>query len=231
MTPEESDLINGLFERLRNISPAAKDADAEQSIRRQLASQPDAPYYLVQALLVQEHALQNAQLRIAQLQQQVAAQGQTAAGQGGSFLSGLFHRNQPATPPPLPAFPTTAAMIPSSGGGFLRGALATAAGVAGGSLLFQGIEDLLGHRAGAFGPMLGGGFGGFGGGGIVPPENVEVVNNYYDSGNPPSQGNEPGATAATDPGLGVDWGSNIDPGPAPDPGGFDPGGDSGNMAV
>ena len=35
-------------------------------------------------------------------------------------------------------------------GGFLQGALSTAAGVAGGALLFQGIENLLGHNPGPF---------------------------------------------------------------------------------
>ena len=39
---------------------------------------------------------------------------------------------------------------------------------------------------------------------------------------PPRTGADPG----TDPGLGVDWGSNIDPGPGPDPRRIDPGGHS-----
>lgn len=253
MTPEENDLIGGLFDRLKTISPATKDPEAEQLIQRRIASLPDAPYFLVQTLLVQEHALQNAQLRINQLQQQLsaaAAQGQPASS-GGGFLSGLFHRGQSSTPPPLPTYPTTGAMAPSAGGGFLRSALTTAAGVAGGSLLFQGIEDLLGHRAGAFGSMLGGYGGGGGFGGINPAENVEVVNNYYGGQDSPSSlgnsflqtgaegsdqsflGADPGVNTAPDPGLGVDWGSNIDPGPGPDPGSIDTGGgsDPGSMAV
>jgi hypothetical protein len=61
------------------------------------------------------------------------------------------------------------------GGGFLRGAVQTAAGVAAGALAFEGIESLMhgfGHAAG-----YGEGFGGFGGDGQRPVE--EVVNNYY----------------------------------------------------
>jgi hypothetical protein len=61
------------------------------------------------------------------------------------------------------------------GGGFLRGAVQTAAGVAAGALAFEGIESLMhgfGHAAG-----YGQGFGGFGGDGQRPVE--EVVNNYY----------------------------------------------------
>jgi hypothetical protein len=252
MTTAESELINGLFERLKSAGGAGRDAAAEQLIQQRVAAQPDAPYLLAQTVLVQEHALQNAQMKINQLQQQLAAQ-QQGQGAGGGFLSGLFHRD-PSTPPPLPTYPTTAAMAPSAGGGFLRSALSTAAGVAGGSLLFQGIEDLLGHRSGAFGSMLGGGMGSGFGGGFMPPENVEVTNNYYEGnaggGNSfiPSGGGvvdnsfqspDPGAATGNDPGLGVDWGSNIDPGPGIDPNAgidlssFDPGGgsDPGSMAV
>ena len=57
------------------------------------------------------------------------------------------------------------------GGGFLRSAAATAAGVAGGALLFQGIESLFGnHYAG-----------GLMGGGMTPGLGETVVNNYYGS--------------------------------------------------
>ena len=65
---------------------------------------------------------------------------------------------------------------PSAGGGFLKSALATAAGVAGGAALFQGIESLIGHNAGAFGPALDErGFYAEGG-------NTEIIeNNYYNA--------------------------------------------------
>ncbi|MFZ3237733.1 MAG: DUF2076 domain-containing protein [Stellaceae bacterium] len=56
------------------------------------------------------------------------------------------------------------------GGGFLRSAAATAAGVAGGALLFQGIESLFGQRASA---------GILGGQGTTPGLGESVVNNYY----------------------------------------------------
>jgi hypothetical protein len=60
------------------------------------------------------------------------------------------------------------------GGGFLQGALQTAAGVAAGALAFQGVESLMhgfGHAAGYGGQA----FGGLDGG--QRPE--EVINNYY----------------------------------------------------
>jgi hypothetical protein len=77
-------------------------------------------------------------------------------------------------------YPSTVNLGPSSGGSFLQSAMATAAGVAGGQLLFQGIEGLIGHNAGPFGPALesrGFSSGGMGG-------NTEIVNNYYDTEQP-----------------------------------------------
>lgn len=211
MTPEERDLIAGLFQRLREADGAPKDREADEFIRRQTADLPSAPYLMAQTILVQEHALQNAQARIAELERQ-CAEAQPPQQQSGSFLGGLIgggpwgRRADAGNPPPrgwsqaAPAgsvpqagtappaygaaapYPTTAALPPSAGGGFLRSALTTAAGVAGGALLFQGIEGLLGHHAGAFGPALGSGYGG-GYGGTVVEENV--TNNYYGSGGGP----------------------------------------------
>ena len=223
MTPEERNLISGLFDRLRNVNPGQKDQEAEQLIKQSTTAQPDSPYLLVQTLLVQEHALSNAQVRIQQLEKQVAQgaqQAQSSSQGGGGFLSGLF--GQHASPAPAPAqagvippqqlpqnpayaqnappYPSTVNMAPAAGGGFLRSALTTAAGVAGGAVLFQGIENLLGHNAGPFGSSLGGGGGFFGGGGgygggseVI--ENREVVNNYIDErggGNPPENSSFPG---------------------------------------
>jgi uncharacterized protein len=220
MTPDEQNLIENLFERLRQADGTPKDPQAEQLIRAKTTALPAAPYLLAQAVIVQEHALTNAQARIAELENHLASASQNApAGGGGSFLSGvsrLFGGNKPATPPPVPQqgqyqqppqyqqqpqyqqvpgtggpgtpppvpmaapqampYPSTVNLAPSSGGGFLKSALTTAAGVAGGAALFQGIESLIGHNAGAFGPALG--ERGLAGG---QTENTEIVNNYYDS--------------------------------------------------
>lgn len=60
-------------------------------------------------------------------------------------------------------------------GSFLGTAAATAAGVAGGAFLFQGIESLLGHH---------GSGGGFFDTASATPEHVEnvTINEYYDTG-------------------------------------------------
>jgi hypothetical protein len=60
------------------------------------------------------------------------------------------------------------------GGGFssfLGQAAATAAGVAGGEFLFQGIENMFGHH--------GGGFGGGGYANEALPTEYVTINNYY----------------------------------------------------
>jgi hypothetical protein len=202
MTPEEQNLIEGLFQRLRQADTPEKDAQAEQLIRAKTAEFPSATYLLVQAVLVQEHALANAQAKIADLENRLrSVSAQTNPGSG-SFLSGIsrFLGTKPqtqSTPPPIPQqsgqpaqqtpppitvipqaapYPSTTSLGPSAGGSFLQTAMATAAGVAGGQLLFQGIESLIGHNAGPFGPALGsrGDFYPSGG-------NTEIVNNYYNT--------------------------------------------------
>jgi hypothetical protein len=56
----------------------------------------------------------------------------------------------------------------SGGGSFLRGAAQTAAGVAAGALLFEGVESMFGGHSG-----YGGGYGGHEGG-------TTIINNYED---------------------------------------------------
>lgn len=257
MTPQERELIDGLFQRLKAADTPQKDGEAESLIAKRTVELPSAPYLLVQTVLVQDHALGAAQQRIAQLEKELAdahnapAQAPAAAAGGTSFLGGLLggRWNQGGAAPaaataPRSSVPITApsgsvqpAASPSyaaagaapyaaaapAGGGFLHSALTTAAGVAAGGLLYDGLSSLLFHRPGPFGPYigtgLGGGFGGFGGGyggspwGGAGGGNVyETINNYGGSGNQP----DPNAmdTSASDPG-------NNDPGY--DPNATDPG--------
>ena len=233
MTPEERNLITGLFDRLRNAdaNAPAKDREAEELIRQLTAQVPGAAYLLTQTTLVQEHALTNAQARIQTLEKQLAqAQQQqpAASGTSGGFLSGLFgsHSSTPPpqqTPPPVPVqappYPSTVNMAPSAGGGFLRNALGAAAGVAGGAMLFQGIQNLLGHNSGPFGSFGGGGGGGFLGGG--GGSHSDVVNNYY--GDSAGERRQEGAGGSADGGEdqqftgGAELGSAIPEGVADQP--------------
>jgi hypothetical protein len=76
-------------------------------------------------------------------------------------------------PPPQPG-PWGAAAAAPPGGGFLSGALKTAAGVAGGVVLGNALENMIGGHGGGF----------FGGGsalGVAGVGGSETINNYYES--------------------------------------------------
>lgn len=259
MTPQEKDLITALLGRLGQAAGQAKDAEADQLIHQAMAAQPDAPYLLVQTVLIQDMALHQAQGRIAELERQLAeakaAQG-APADQPTSFLGGLFgHSASPATAPPAGSVPAAGPwsrpaptpqyaqqqpyaqqpyaqqayagqaqpmMAPGmmgggmmgggmfGGGGFLRSAATTAAGIAGGALLFEGIQSMFGQHGGG---MLSGST-------MQPGISETVINNYYDN-DPSSGGGAPQTTAWDQPAgvdPGVDYASANDPGYASDPG-------------
>jgi hypothetical protein len=182
MTPEERQLITGLFDRMRGFALTGKDGEAETLIKQQVGSLPDAPYMLVQSVLVQEHALQAADSRIKALEEQVRAlqEAQQAPAPGaGSFLGGLFGSRAAPEPDRSASVPAVGARAtpsvyggqaawaapqagtqppgtqpgapaaPPQGGGFLRSAMATAAGVAGGMLAANAISSLLGGSGNA----------------------------------------------------------------------------------
>jgi uncharacterized protein len=179
MTPDERQLIAGLFERMRAFELAEKDRDAEALINQAVRAMPDAPYMLVQSVLVQEQALEAANNRVQDLEARLRALEKGGEGSQpgtGSFLGGLFGGAKPAAaearPGSVPAIgsraggqPSAWAAAPSSGGsqpqaqqtqaasgGFMRSAMATAAGVAGGMLLADGIRNMMGGGAHAATP-------------------------------------------------------------------------------
>jgi hypothetical protein len=209
MTPDERTLIATLFDRLNQAAAQPKDAEADEFIRTRVSQQPSTPYLLVQSTLVMQQALAAAQSRIADLEKQLTASNRPNQEAGGSFLSGMANvfgvgqspSQQPPlrslqTPPPLPSQPSprsTFAPPPlsqaSGGGGFLQNALSTAAGVAGGALLFQGIQNLMGHNPGPFAGLTGPSGGLIGG--TQPAENTEIVNNIFETGAPTSTDSQP----------------------------------------
>jgi hypothetical protein len=199
MTPQERDLLTNLVSRLRQAPAQDIDREAEAMINDLVREKPDTPYVLAQTVLIQDYALHQAQDRIADLEQQLQGQ---APKKSGGFLSAIFGGGEPPPQRPQqyqrqtyqqPAYQPQPAYAPPPSGpwgapaqpSFLRSAAATAAGVAGGALLFQGIESLL--HPGGYG--FGGGFGGVGyGGGFTPQPGITetVINNYYDNPNPGS---------------------------------------------
>lgn len=85
-----------------------------------------------------------------------------------------YGRNAP--PPQLGGWPQQQAA--PAGGGFLRGALTTAAGVAGGVLVADAVRDLFTTHGGGFGNMLGaGGMGGAAAGLASAPVEETIINN------------------------------------------------------
>jgi hypothetical protein len=88
--------------------------------------------------------------------------------------------------------------VPAGQPSFLRGAMQTAAGVAAGALVFEGVESLL-HPYGHGGGWGWGGGPGFGGGFERPVEET-VINNYYDQ---PGQMGGGGEHHVADSGAGI----------------------------
>ena len=182
MTPEERSLLSHFLDDLNNARGISKDAEADGLIRQALAANPDAAYVLVQHAIVADQSLHAAQARIAELEAQVRAAAQPQQPPQSSFLPSSGgpwgQRNEPAYTPipqdyePMPPQQRPGLFSAQSGlGSFLRNAGTTAAGVAGGEMLFSGLSDLFGgHRGGGF---LGGGQG-F----ADRPEEVIVNNNY-----------------------------------------------------
>lgn len=185
MSPEERQMIAGLFDRVRAAEQAPRDRDAEAYIAGRAKESPNAAYTLAQVVLVQEQALAAAQRRIEELEEALRdaqSQPREQAPQGGGFLSSIFGGAAPARPsgppagsawnrgappqggpqhgygdprqgygaPPPQAGPWGGApqaggfgqQQPARGGGFLSGALTTAAGVAGGMMLANSIQGL-----------------------------------------------------------------------------------------
>jgi hypothetical protein len=200
MNSEEQTLIDGLFVKLKQAETdsAPRDAQAEARIKEHLSEQPGAPYYMAQAILVQEVAIKQLEAQSRQRDEQIQqlqaelqrnrAQAPAPA-QSGGFLSSIFgggsrepqaqqpssfsqqrpsspqpsaggwRDSGPASPPPYNSAapqgnpqgnygqPQQQAPTAPMGSGFLGGALKTAAGVAGGVMLAEGISSLFHHNS------------------------------------------------------------------------------------
>jgi hypothetical protein len=250
MTSEERDIITRFILRIAGVEsggsvPATPplppiDPEADALIAELFNRYPAARYRMTQTAFVQEQALIEAQNRIRELQwrleqaerriheleQQLAAGGAPAAGRSGGFFSGLFGGRSAssgatrgagygsyAPPPPPPQYQPTVppAMLRPGGSGFLGSALSTAAGVAGGMLLGNALLDLFSSHHGGEGGGFGGG-GGFApspwGGGEAPA--APAANPWDDVTN------QPGPTQPDLGSAGFDDAVNT-----PDAGGFD----------
>ena len=178
MTPQERDLITILLDRLNKTEGQLRDPEAETLIRETTTGWPDAPYSLVQTVLIQDLSLHDAQSRITDLETQLTETKHASSAPpsflgGPSFLGAVFGRGEPSggvptsnAPPGGPGIAPPLAATPQSGyapergsatpsapgarsmdgGGFLRSAAITAAGIAGGALVLGGIQSMFGHH-------------------------------------------------------------------------------------
>jgi uncharacterized protein len=175
MTPQESELVNALFDRLAKLETLPRDGAAERVIADAGQRAPHALYALTQTVLLQDEALKRANARIEELQAQVDGAEPQQDQRQGSFLDSMRAALSPHEPrgsvpnvranvqasgaqpqpgyfPPAgaPAAPGYPAGAPfGAGGSFLGTAASTAAGMIGGGLLLDGIRSMFGQRAGA----------------------------------------------------------------------------------
>lgn len=175
MDAEERRVIEELFGKLAEVERRSgqREPEADALIARLAARQPGATYYMAQAIVAQERALEAAQARIADLEERA----RTPQSSGG-FLSGLFgmpagdraprEASRRETSPtqsvggPWGASPGYRGGYGRGGGGFLAGAAQTAVGVAGGVMLGSFLADMLTPDAAIASEAGGDAFGGEG---------------------------------------------------------------------
>ncbi len=182
MNTQERDQLNQFLKQLVDFKLTQKDTDAEALIRDAMSRQPDATYLLVQRCLLLEHAVNAAQTKINDLQNQL--QQRSTPSSAGSFLGNDPWAQSAASSNPVPGagnyqipqanntpFNRAAPQAVGSGFGssFLGNVATTAAGVVAGSFLFQGIENLMGHHQSGWGQQA------FG----EQVTEETIVNNYY----------------------------------------------------
>lgn len=127
LTQDDRDAINSVFDGIERVAQRAepRDRQAEDLIIERLDRVPTAPYYMAQTLLIQQHALQKAEERIAALEEEVRSGKAEAANAPGPWGRERGYQS----------------------GGFLSGAAQTAMGVAGGILLVDAIQSMFGAGA------------------------------------------------------------------------------------
>jgi hypothetical protein len=171
MTPDEKALLQNLFDRVEAAKDQPRDKEAEALIADAVRRAQHAPYLLVQTVLLQEEALKQADQRLHELESRLQELEQTRerptsflGGLGAPFLSGrktasgvpsVSRAPQPQYEPQPTSWNRGGYAPQPQGGSFLSSALSTAAGVAGGALLFQGISSLFqgGHAYGGLGGL------------------------------------------------------------------------------
>jgi hypothetical protein len=195
MTPEERQMLGGLFQRVNSAAATQRDPEAESFINDAVRAAPHSPYVLAQTVLVQQQALEAAANRISQLET-AAQQGAEQSQEHGSFLGNLgktifggggpsapsrpdsdsqaYQRAAPPPPrgyaPPQAGYPPPQQGYPPQPGGYPQqpgpwGQPQPQSG--GGGFLQNAASTATGVAGGVvLGNLLGGLLGGHGGGGL-----------------------------------------------------------------
>jgi len=149
MNSQEKAQLEQFLQQLNSTQAGTKDAEANTLIAESIKQQPDASYLLVQRAMGLEMALQVAQKQMAEMQAQIDQANKPNSG----FLSGInsWGRAAPTQSAPtnaMAAKPAAGSAQPSAWGSGMLGAIATTAvGVVAGSLLYQGIQSMMGQGA------------------------------------------------------------------------------------
>jgi hypothetical protein len=151
MNSQEKAQLEQFLQQLNSTQAGTKDAEANTLIAESIKQQPDASYLLVQRAMGLEMALQVAQKQMAEMQAQIDQANKPNSG----FLSGINSWGRVAPTPTqstpanaMAAKPAAGAAQPSAWGSGMLGAIATTAvGVVAGSLLYQGIQSMMGQGA------------------------------------------------------------------------------------
>lgn len=155
MHQSDAQMLHDFLGQLVRARGVQKDPEADALIQRAVSQQPDAAYLLVQRSLLMEQALEAAQAKIAALENQLGG----SQRRGGGFLDPhswgqrsqlsshapqhYQHAHQASYQQGVPGFMQRGPGFLRGGGGGLLGTMAaTAAGVAAGSFLFHGLDNL-----------------------------------------------------------------------------------------
>ncbi|BAH83312.1 DUF2076 domain-containing protein [Candidatus Ishikawella capsulata] len=161
MNNTEQEMINGLFDRLKNADnkTAPRDEMAEKLIKEHIEKHPEAVYYMVQVILIQEEAIKKLNEQISNLEKDAAASKDKDKGKG--FLSKLFGINEvfdrqrsSSNSQQIPvgsygkiqkntSIPSSTPISSSQNISFLNSALRTALGVAGGVMIGDVLKSFV----------------------------------------------------------------------------------------
>ncbi|QCI17013.1 DUF2076 domain-containing protein [Buchnera aphidicola (Aphis helianthi)] len=165
MKDEEKKLIENLFHRLKNteLNSSERDDEANSLIQDLVKKQPYSPYYMTQTILIQETAIKKLSLKVEELNNTISNLNSNKVIKKPSFLSSFFRKepissetsnniwgknqNISGSYNPLPASSSAISNSNSSGSnsGFIKNALQTATGVAGGMILGNMLMNVFNH--------------------------------------------------------------------------------------